>query len=451
MRVLLVSTYELGHQPLHVASPAAALRAAGHEVMALDLAVQPWDASLVDAADTIAFSVPMHTAMRLAIRAAEAVRRRRPDVPIAFYGLYAPVGRDHTVGRLADRAIAGEYEPGLVAWVDGLAGARTAGPPVTTDLGRGRAPFHLPARDLLPPLERYAHFVDAGEERPVGYVEASHGCKYACRHCPLPVVYDGAFRVVDADVVLADIAQLVEGGARHITFGDPDFLNGPGHVLPLVRRMHDAFPDLTFDLTTKVEHIARGFDDAFWSELARCGCRFVVTAVEHVNDKLLEILDKGHTAADAAAAIEVLRRAGIEPRPSLLPFTPWTSLEDLVALVDFVVEHDLIGNIDTVQFGIRLLIPEGSLLLDRPELAPHLGPYDPQHLTFTWRAEDPRVESLQGEIAALTEAHAARGTGALEAFIEIDAAVRGAASAAPAQIEVGSIEGRPRLTEPWFC
>src|SRR3954453_1164339 len=146
MRVLLVSTYELGHQPLHVASPAAALRDAGHEVRCLDLAVEHWDPAQVDWADRVAFSVPMHTAMRLAMRAAQAVKRDHPGKPVCFYGLYAPVSRHLTLARLADRVIAGEYEPALGAW----AGGAENGPEL--DLGRGT--FALPARDLLPPLER---------------------------------------------------------------------------------------------------------------------------------------------------------------------------------------------------------------------------------------------------------------------------------------------------------
>ena len=152
VRVLLVSTYELGHQPLHLASPAAALLAVDHEVDCIDLSVQRWDPDLVDRADAVAFSVPMHTAMRLAVQAASAVRRRRPGLPVCLYGLYAPVGQDAIVGRVADRAIAGEYAPALVEWVQGLAG----NPPVvergptTTELGRTR--FVLPARHLLPTL-----------------------------------------------------------------------------------------------------------------------------------------------------------------------------------------------------------------------------------------------------------------------------------------------------------
>jgi radical SAM superfamily enzyme YgiQ (UPF0313 family) len=432
MRVLLVSTYELGHQPLHVASPAAALRAAGHDVRCLDLSVEPWDPAQVEWADKVAFSVPMHTAMRLAMRAAAEVK----DKPVCFYGLYAPVSRDLTLGRLADRVIAGEYEPALLAWV-----GKGATQP-ERDLGRHS--FHLPARDLLPPLERYAHLALDGEERLVGYVEASHGCVHMCRHCPIPSVYDGRIRIVQPDTVLADIEQLVAQGARHITFGDPDFLNGRKHSLNVVRRMHERFPELTFDCTVKVEHVLE-FPQV-WPELSRAGCLFVVTALESVNDEILARLDKGHTARQAADAIALLREHGIEPRPSFMPFTPWTTVDDVRELLDFVAAHDLVGNVDPVQYTIRLLLPEGSLLLDHPDMRPHLGGYDAERLSWTWTAADPEVDDLQAQLAALVEGAAASGEPPHRTYERIRAAL-----GVEAQIEAGSVEGRPRLTEPWFC
>ena len=446
MRVLLISTYELGHQPVHVASPAAALRAAGHEVRGLDLSVQEWDGGAVVWAEAVGLSVPMHTAMRLALRAAEAIRRHRPALPLCFYGLYAPVSRDLTVGLLADRVLAGEYEPALVAWVDGLqADTRDSG--AELHLGKGRGRFHLPARDLLPPLERYARLAIDGEERLVGAVEATHGCRYECRHCPVPTVYGGAFRVVGADVVLADIAQLVEAGARHITFADPDFLNGPGHAMRIVRAMRQRFAELTFDCTVKVEHILR--HAALWPELAASGCVFAVTAVECVNDQILALLDKGHTAADAARAVDLLREHGIEPRPSLMPFTPWSTVSDLVDILDFVIAHDLIGNVDPIQYTIRLLLPQNSLLLDRPELAPYLGPYDAEQLSYQWRSPGPRMDALQAELAALVAAEVASPPGAV--FLAVNAAVREAAGVRTDLVLAGPSQPRPHLTEPWFC
>ena len=456
MRVLLVSTYELGHQPLHVASPAAALRKAGHEVRCLDLSVERWNAGALEWTQAVAFSVPMHTAMRLAMRAAVGVRRARPELPVCFYGLYAPVSRDLTVGALADRAIAGEYEPALTAWVGELA---AGGPPDARadesliQLGRGE--FELPARDLLPPLERYAHLALGGDERLVGYVEASHGCVHRCRHCPVPPVYDGRIRIVGADTVVRDIARLVELGARHITFGDPDFLNGRRHSLRVVQAMHERFPDLTFDCTTKVEHILR--DAELWPALAEAGCLFVVSALESVNDEVLERLDKGHSTKEATRAIALLREHGIEMRPSWMPFTPWTRPSDVVQMLDFVAAHDLVGNVDPVQYTIRLLLPEGSLLLDHPNMRPHLGAYDADRLSYRWTAIDPESDRLQARLAALVEQSAAGSEPIHETFAKVRAAAREAAGESPSPagrsepILAGSTEGRPRLTEPWFC
>jgi radical SAM superfamily enzyme YgiQ (UPF0313 family) len=456
VRVLLISTYELGHQPLHVASPAAALRRAGHEARCLDLSVQPWDPDALDWAQAVGFSVPMHTAMRLAMNAARRVRRERPRLPICFYGLYAPVSPALVVGELGGRAIAGEYEPALVAWASGPATpgalARGGEQPVI-QLQRGN--FDLPARELLPSLESYARLAVGGEERLVGYVEASHGCVHRCRHCPVPAVYDGRIRIVQAGVVLRDVERLVAMGARHITFGDPDFLNGRRHSLAVVRGLHQRFPTLTFDCTTKVEHVLEHAD--VWEELAASGCLFVVSALESVNDEILARLDKGHTTEQAVLAIELLREHGIETRPSFMPFTPWTTPADVLDILDFVVAHDMVANVDAVQYTIRLLVPEGSLLLQREDLREHLGPYDAERLSYPWRAADPAADRLQGRLSALVEQSMAALEPIGAVFSRVRAAVRDAAGKTRDGVRecdvvtMGSTERRPRLTEPWFC
>lgn len=455
MKVLLISTYELGHQPLHVASPAAALLRHGHEVTCLDLSVQPWDPAYLTGIDALAISVPMHTAMRLALQVAGTVRQLRPDLPICLYGLYAVTSHDTVMGTVADRVIAGEYEPALLAWVDGLSEAPPdpLGPPEQiVQLQRNR--FELPARHLLPPLERYARLIVAGEERLAGYVEASHGCGFNCRHCPVPTVYGGRIRIVGADVVLADIDQLVDAGATHITFGDPDFLNGVQHSRRVVAAMHERHPELTFDCTTKVELILRHQD--LWPELAEAGCLFVVSAFETTNAEILTILDKGHTRADMEMATQVLRAQNIEVRPSLLPFTPWTTLGDMVDLMDFVADLDLIGNVDPVHYSIRLLVPEGSLLLDQPAMAPHLGRYVSERLSYEWTAADPRTDLLQQRIAQTVEQAAAVDQPIALTYTQVRQIVHEASgldtSHDPLTPSVAhTAQARPRLSEAWFC
>lgn len=439
MRVLLVSTYELGHQPWHLASPAARLIGEGHDVNCLDLAVEEWDEAGFLTAGAVAFSVPMHTAMRLAVQAARRLRSARPDVPIAFYGLYAAIGADRTTGELADRLIVGEYEDELAAWVADLGRpGEDSGRTVRVDLGRKS--FVPPARHLLPGLENYARLEIEGEARLAGYVEASHGCRHRCRHCPIPAVYDGRFRVTGLDNVLADIAALVGLGARHVTFGDPDFLNAPRYAMDVLREANAGFPDLTFDLTVKVEHILGHRD--LWTEVARRNVVFVVSAFETTNNHVLEVLDKGHTVADMAEATEVVRTAGIQVRPSWMPFTPLTDPGDPGAIFDFLIDLDLLTTVDPVQLSIRLLIPEGSLILDS-EMAPYVGEYDPDALTYRWRSRHPLVDDLQRGLAQIAEAGGSdqRGT-----ILEMWSRVR---PGAPFPVWN---ETRPtRLTESWFC
>jgi hypothetical protein len=256
----------------------------------------------------------------------------------------------------------------------------------------------------------------------------------------VPVVFDGRVRRVDQDAVLADIEQLVAAGARHITFGDPDFLNAPPHSRRIIAALHERFPDVTFDCTVKVEHVLEHAD--LWSDFAAAGCVFVVSAFESVDDAVLARLDKGHTAADAARAVQILRDAGIEVRPSWLPFTPWTTRDDVIALLDFVHEHDLVGSVDPVQYSVRLLLPEGSLLLDHPDLLPHLGPWDVERSTYTWSSPDTDMDALQAGIARIVE----RDDDPLSLYAQ----VRAAAGAAPVDLS-NVTTGRPRLTESWFC
>ena len=148
----------------------------------------------------------------------------------------------------------------------------------------------------------------------LGFVEASRGCKHLCRHCPVVPVYQGKFRVVPVEVVLADIAQQVQAGAEHVSFGDPDFFNGPTHAMKVITAMHAEFPHLTFDATIKIQHL---IDHAgLLPRLKAAGCLFLTSAVESVDDEVLEHLAKNHTRADFERALQLCREARIFLAPT---------------------------------------------------------------------------------------------------------------------------------------
>ncbi|HUG31628.1 MAG TPA: radical SAM protein [Acidimicrobiia bacterium] len=452
MRVLLLSTYELGRQPVHVATPAAALRRAGHEVRLADLAVRELGEADLGWAEKVAISVPMHTATRLADGLVQALAKSHPALPIALYGLYAGVGSSEVAARLE-----GEYEPALLRWV--------AGAHVGSSRHVGRSDLSTPDRTGLPALDEYArleHAPLAGSARPsntpvgrrdtgrtvlAGPVEASHGCRHRCRHCPIPAVYDGRIRVVPRDFVLADITNLVAAGAGHITFGDADFLNAPAHSLAILEAAHAAHPQVTFDATIKVEHILQ--HDELWPQLAGLNLLFVVSAFESVDDRTLEILDKGHTVADMSRAVALTRDAGIHIRPTWLPFMPWTTPDDVADIFEFIDTHRLSGATDPVQMSIRLLLPEGSLLEDHPAVRPHLDFYDPDALTWRWEFANAETSVLHKELETIAASASDCGQETVVTLNEMRVVV--ARSTGRKLDPLDDLPVAPRLSESWFC
>jgi radical SAM superfamily enzyme YgiQ (UPF0313 family) len=454
--ILLVSCYELGHQPLAAASLVGFLRRAGFAPDVLDIAVDPFDDARVECACFVGISVPMHTALRLGVRVAARVRELNPDAIICMYGLYAALNAEYLLEHGADYCIGGECEAPMVELAQALDNGEYPRTDIASVIQRGvaaapylqRLRFALPMRDNLPPLSKYAWLEHPGGRRTVGYVEASRGCLHLCTHCPIPPVYEGRFFVIPEDIVLADIRNQVSAGAQHITFGDPDFLNGPGHALSVVRAMHAEFPQLTFDITTKVEHILKR--GAILPALGKLGCAFLISAVESVSDTVLAILEKNHTKADMEQAIRLVRAAGIAPRPTWVAFTPWTTLSDYLDMLAFIESNRLIDNVDPVQYTIRLLVPPGSYLLNRPEMKVHLGALDQAAFSYRWTHPDARMDRLQKEVSALVEKDVHAGTDPADTFYKVWSLAAGRRTLATVPMRADR-ERAPRLSEPWFC
>jgi len=457
VQVVLISTYELGRQPFGLASPAAWLRKAGARVTCLDLAVEPLDEEAVRAAQVVAFYLPMHTATRIATRVAERVKALNPDAHLCFYGLYASMNEPLLRRLGADTVLGGEFEAGLGSVIERLRAAPAGAKRVfqiepVVSLAKQR--FLVPDRSGLAALSKYAQLeVGDGQSRTVGYTEASRGCKHLCRHCPVVPVYQGQFRIVQRDVVLEDIRRQVAAGAEHITFGDPDFFNGIGHALALVRALRAEHPHLTYDVTIKIEHLLKHAEHL--STLKETGCLFVTSAVESIDDRVLERLNKGHTRDDFLRVVRLCREAGLTLHPTFVAFTPWISIEGYQELLSLLAELDLIDHVSPIQLAIRLLIPAGSKLLELPEVQEIVGPFDETALIYPWRHSDPRVDRLQGDIQALVGAATARGASRREIFAQVwllaEQAPGGLGRPLPLSVQTPARVTIPYLTEPWYC
>jgi radical SAM superfamily enzyme YgiQ (UPF0313 family) len=449
VRVLLVSTYEMGRQPFGLASPAAWLRAAGHEVTQADVSVTPMPRHAVETAGLIAFFLPMHTATKLFLRLVDRIRAVNPRAHLCAYGLYAPLNERLLRGAGVGTILGGEFESGLRD-LAGRLSADTQMPPamgakpavISTD----RQEFLVPDRQGLPPLGAYAQLVVKDGTRRVGYTEASRGCKHHCRHCPVVPVYGGLFRIVQREIVLEDVRRQIAAGAAHITFGDPDFFNGPGHAIPIVEALHEEWPWLSYDVTIKVSHLLEHRD--LLPILRRTGCGFVTSAVESLDDIVLGKLDKGHTRADFLEAVALTRAIGLPLAPTFIPFHPWTTMESYREFLRTLAALDLSTQITPIQLAIRLLIPEGSLLLELAEIRQRVGSFDARALYYPWHNADPVVDALCGRIQETIKREEKRRTPRAEIFRQIwDLAETGEFP----DIPLVSRATIPYLTEPWYC
>ncbi|MCL1598821.1 MAG: CUAEP/CCAEP-tail radical SAM protein [Actinomycetia bacterium] len=433
------------------------LRDAGADVSVQDLSISDFDADPIRAADMIAFYVPMHTATRLAEPVLAGVKGINADAHISFFGLYAPINEGHLRDLGADSVLGGEFEEGLVAIyervVEGRQGTIEQSEPI---ISHRRQNFLVPDRTGLPSLDNYARLqVSPDRSKLVGYTEATRGCKHLCRHCPVVPVYGGRFVVVQPDVVLEDVRRQVHAGAEHITFGDPDFFNGPRHAMRIVTSMHREFPDLTYDVTIKVEHLAQ--HTRLLVKLKETGCALVTSAVESFDDRILGRFDKRHSRHDLDKALGAMRDVGLALNPTFVTFTPWTTLDGYIEFLETLAALDLVENISPVQYAIRLLIPAGSKLMDLSDVADLVEQFDDRELVYPWRHRDPAVDELFADVLRIAQQSGSVDRSRVQTFNEVwEAAHTARGVDAPPLLDphVGDVPSPvtiPYLTEPWYC
>ena len=405
VKIVLISTYELGRQPFGLASPAAWLRGCGHAVTCLDLSREPLNQQAVREARLIAFYVPMHTATRLTLELLESVHRLQPKAHLCAYGLYASLSAESFRAHGVNSLLGGEFEQSLMDLAEHLE-PLSASPqihPLDTSVSLARRVSKSRTAKDCRRCGSYAHLVlPNGEHRTVGYTEASRGCKHLCRHCPIVPVYNGVFRIVDREVVLADIRQQVAAGAQHITFGDPDFFNGVGHAIPLVQALHREFPALTYDVTIKVEHLLQNSRIA----AGRCGKRDACSSFPRSSLWTTASCRNCRRATRARISFVSSKNAvgRYHSNRRLFHLPPGRHSENYLDLFENLRRLHLIEAVAPIQLAIRLLIPSGSLLLNYPEVREMVGPFDSGALVYPWKNPHPGVDRLAEEIHEIVAA-----------------------------------------------
>jgi len=450
-RIVLISPYDLGRQPFALAEPAALFNQAGYEVKCLDLSQQKLTTEILASATAVFLYLSMLTATRLAIEALPRIKKMAPQARIAVFGWYAPVNEKYLRELGIDAVFGGESEDDMLAYTASINEKDDHPARSETVVNLGRIEFLVPDRQSLPALEKYAQLVlPDGSKRVMGFTETTRGCKHLCRHCPVVPVYRGRFYAVPADIVLEDIRQQLAKGAQHISFGDPDFLNGPRHARRIIEAMHEEFPEISYDAVIKIEHIIKYPE--FLPFLRDTGCILVTAAVESVDDKILEFLDKGHTAAEFEKVVSMMNEHNIALAPTFIPFTPWSTVDNYINLLDRIAELKLIMSVNPVQLSLRLLIPNGSRILELPKEETCITDFNPASLGYTWVHKDPQIDLLQENIRHWTEKAENKGLSRLQIFNGIRRiALKAAGRESQDVTEDYSGNIVPTHSESWYC
>ena len=421
--VLVVSTFEGGFQPLSAASATRHLLDAGVDVGVLDTYVDDIDDRRLGEADLVAIAIPLFDSIGPGIEIARRVHAANPRAHVTFFGQYAMISPGLLAGKYGDSAIVGEWDEPLTALAgqitqngkNGLssdAASRIPGlfyprsgqiavspyfPAKKPSHGEGQAShFRVPARHLLPGLDKYPqpHVAKlCGEPKIVGGTEITRGCHHACSYCSVVAAYGRRVLVVPEDVVIEDVRYLVQAGMTHLTFQDAEFINAKHHGIRILRRLHSEFPHLTYDLTTRMDHVLE--NKAVIREMVDLGVKFITSALEFPSQRMLDAIDKELTVEQIREGARFLQTTAIRLNPTFIMFNPWSSLEDMIGFREFVEDTGLDATIDPIQYETRLTLYKGSPLL-QSEFIRSLELTE-REFHYDWKHPDSRVDQLYAQ------------------------------------------------------
>jgi radical SAM superfamily enzyme YgiQ (UPF0313 family) len=255
------------------------------------------------------------------------------------------------------------------------------------------------------------------------------------------------FKTFGTEKIITDVTNQVEEGAKHISFNDPDFFNGPKHALKILQLLNEKHPSITYDSTIKVEHILKYPD--YFQELKNLNMLFVISAFETTNDHVLNILQKNHSFNDLNKAVELSLENKIDIRPTWMPFSPWTEQNDLISIIKLIENYKLRETVDPIQLTIKLLVPKNSLILKRPEMKEYLLDYDPSSFSYAWKYKFPNIDNIQNELFTYVLQHESENEYAQ--YLGLVDILESHTNETLLNSEKYSQRIVPKLSETWFC
>jgi len=428
LKILLLSFYDLGKQPKIISELYKKLDNGSNQIDVVDYSIEEKNLTL-DNYDVLGIYASMHTA---SVLAEQYLRDRKLPNKLFVFGLYANVFSEMFSNFQSIHSFDSDELESLLE----------------VQLNPNYSFKHsVPDRTILPSITDYSHIVDGSNNLIAGSVETTYGCKHECTHCPVPIEFKGMFKTFGTEKIITDVTNQVEEGAKHISFNDPDFFNGPKHALKILQLLNEKHPSITYDSTIKVEHILKYPD--YFQELKNLNMLFVISAFETTNDHVLNILQKNHSFNDLNKAVELSLENKIDIRPTWMPFSPWTEQNDLISIIKLIENYKLRETVDPIQLTIKLLVPKNSLILKRPEMKEYLLDYDPSSFSYAWKYKFPNIDNIQNELFTYVLQHESENE--YTQYLGLVDILESHTNETLLNSEKYSQRIVPKLSETWFC
>lgn len=391
MKILLISTDEVGFQPLGLACAKPYLSSLA-EVELVDISVM--QEPTCDNYDLIAFSIPTFGAIEQSIQLMTKFRNNGYSKPLICYNQYATVQPESFL--LDDNCfiVMGEYETVLEELVNAYLEKKSLNAIDFVYSQENKNPlknlkrtkFLTPDRTSLPKLSNYAY----KNGKLVGNIETMRGCAHGCTYCSVFAAYQKRVVKIPDEIILKDIDYVVQKGAEHITFIDADFFSTGKKGVRLIKQMHQKYPKLTFDITLRLDDVVRYRE--FFPALKKYGCIEITSAFEFPSDVVLKEFDKRITLQDMDEGLAILREVQIPIVPTFISYNPWANAEDMIEFGQYLNNTGLMSDIDDMQLKTRLLLYKGSPLLENKTIQ-KLALMDKGY-HYEWKHIDQEVDQM---------------------------------------------------------
>jgi len=312
-----------------------------------DIETELVDEVLEDDPDLVGITLAFPEQNVEALRLAQAVRRRRPEVHISLGGPLLNIDPHKWIEggwlfRYVDSVVIGDGDVAFPELLDALDRGRgldrvhnLVWRDSTGRVRRNHDPPVLADMDCLPPPDFDSIDLSKGlTPTPIFPLMLSRGCYWGkCTFCSIG--WRENYRMASEEKIRRDVADLARRGVRYVQLQDSSVPPRGARLLAEIIREQglQMFWVGGFKFTSQL------LDREYCRALGEGGCRSLLMGFESANQDLLDAMDKGFELRHVPAMLRNLRDFGVSAELLWFVGFPGETRSDVLETVRFLYEH----------------------------------------------------------------------------------------------------------------